>query len=354
MEQGDVMENDNLIVGLPAGSLADPSRGGNLINLLKSAGFPARGYEKGGPSTFPIMPYLVGWDGRPQEFGAQLGLGEIDIAIGGDDWIRERVLEFKYEFNQDIAPRKILSLERGSVSIVIIARPPGAASCETWLTDLLARNRLVTMVSEMPYVALEWFQAKSAALGFGESHAAFSVQKFKTPPRIASGIVIYETWGKTEAKVKNGSVDFGLEITQTGSAIQNYGLRIVDEIMSSETGIWANPRIRQNPAKYDLARMFLLNLYGSIFAENKVLVFFNAKKEYVPRLLDYLRDNQLFGDEPTMNEGANFTEFSVQMDTQSTTLPLARARFELAMLGATHIETIPLESCIPGLDAVDF
>ncbi|MCX5757256.1 MAG: hypothetical protein NTU83_01860 [Candidatus Hydrogenedentes bacterium] len=343
-----------MIVGLPAGSLADPSRGGNLINLLKSAGFPARGYDKGGPSTFPITPFLVGWDGRPKEFGAQLGIGEIDIAIAGDDWIRERVLEFKYEFNQDIVPRKILSLQRGGVSIVIIARQAETASCDVWLTDMLSCNPLVTMVSEMPYVALEWFLAKGKALGFGESHAAFSVQKFKTPPRIPSGIVIYETWGKTEAKVKNGSVDFGLEITQTGSAIQNYGLRIVDEIMSSETGIWANSCIKENPVKYDLARMFLLNLYGSIFAENKVLVFFNAKKEDVPRVLEYLRDNQLFGDEPTMNEGANFTEFSVQMDTQSTRLPLARARFDLATLGATHIETIPLESCIPGLNVLDF
>lgn len=348
------MNNDALIVGLPAGSLADPSRGGNLINLLKSAGFPTRGYEKGGPSTFPITPFLFGWDGRPQEFGSQLGLGEIDIAIGGDDWIRERVLEFRYEFQQDIAPRKVLSLQRGGVNIVIIARATDTVACDAWMAEMLSTHPLVTMVSEMPYVALEWFQNKSRALGFGESHGAFSVQKFKTPPRIDKGIVIYETWGKTEAKVKNESVDFGLEITQTGSAIQNYGLRIMDEIMSSETGIWANPGIVKGSPKYDLARMFLLNLYGSIFAENKVLVFFNAQRENVPQLLDYLRKNRLFGDEPTMNQGANFTEFSVQMDTQSKTLPLARARFELATLGATHIETIPLESCIPGLDAIDF
>jgi len=32
-------------------------------------------------------PFLVGWDGRPQEFGAQLGLGEVDVAIAGDDWV---------------------------------------------------------------------------------------------------------------------------------------------------------------------------------------------------------------------------------------------------------------------------
>ncbi len=347
------MSDERLIIGLPAGSLADPNRGGSLIELLKNAGFPTRGYDKGGPSTFPVTSFLVGWDGRPQEFGSQLAVGEVDLAIGGDDWVRERMLEFKYEYSETIELKKVLSLERGSVRIVIIANSI-TGSCEEWLKSLLSKKKLVSMVSEMPYIALEWFQSKAKALGFGESHSQFSVQKFKTPPRIDSGIVIYETWGKTEAKVTNGSVDFGLEITQTGSAIANYGLQIIDEIMPSEAGIWINPAIAENPAKYDLARMFVLNLYGSIFAENKVLLVFNGRTNDVPKLMNYLRDNRLFGDEPTIKEGTNFTEFTIKLDTMNKTLPLAKARYDLAALGATHIETIPLDSSIPGLDVLDF
>lgn len=346
------MSEERLIVGLPAGSLADASRGGNLISLLKNAGFSTKGYDQGGPSTFPITTFLMGWDGRPQEFGAQLALDEVDVAISGDDWVRERTLEFKYEYHRDIALRKVLSLQRGQVRIVIISNPGGAGSCDEWLKDLLARKPLITMVSEMPYIALEWFKSKAQHLGFGESHQAFSVQKFKTPPRIDKGIVIYESWGKTEAKVVNGSVDLGLEITQTGSAIRNYGLQIMDEIMKSEAGIWIRPSIHDNPAKLSLAEMFVLNLYGSIYAENKVLMFFNTKKEDVPKILAYLEKNRLFADEPTMNEGVHFTEFSVQISTSSSELPLAKARYELAKLGATHIETVPLESSIPGLSVV--
>jgi ATP phosphoribosyltransferase len=124
--------------------------------------------------------------------------------------------------------------------------------------------------------------------------------------------------------------------------------------MRSETGIWINPAIRVKPEKYDLAKMFLLNLYGSIYAENKVLIFFNVQKDRVEAVLDYLRSNRLFGDEPTMNEGANYTEFSIQMDTKATELPLAKVRYELAKLGATYLETVPLDSCIPGLDAIAF
>jgi len=124
--------------------------------------------------------------------------------------------------------------------------------------------------------------------------------------------------------------------------------------MHSETGIWADPRIKDDPVKYDIARMFLLNLYGAIFAENKVLLLFNAHKENVPAILEYLSANRLFGDEPTINEGVNFTEFSVQMDLDNPELPVARVRYELAKVGATHIETVPIESSIPSFDAIDF
>ena len=346
------MTTPTLKIGLPAGSLADPNRGGSLIALLKHAGFPTKGYDKGGPSSFTLTPFLVGWDGRPQEFGAQLALGEVDIAIGGDDWIRERSLEYEYEYGTILKLKKVLSLQRGEVRLVIIADTK-VESCDAWLKELLAKNPLVSAVSEMPYLALEWFQTKATALGFAESHKAFSVQKYKTPPRNETGIVIYESWGKTETKVKQGAVDFGLEITQSGNAIANYGLHIVDEVMQSEAGIWANPALLTDPAKLDLARMFLLNLYGSIYAENKVLLTFNAKKGDVDRLLIYLREHRLFGDEPTMKEGVHFTEFTIKLDTTNTVLPIAKARFELAKLGATHIETIPLESSIPGLNVID-
>ena len=124
--------------------------------------------------------------------------------------------------------------------------------------------------------------------------------------------------------------------------------------MKSEAGIWVNPALRENSDKLDLARMFLLNLYGSIYAENKVLLTFNARKDDVDKLLTYLRDNRLFGDEPTMKEGIHFTEFTIKLDATNRELPIAKARYELAKLGATHIETIPLESSIPGLDAIAF
>ena len=265
------------------------------------------------------------------------------------------MLEYHYEYDEELRLEKVLSLRRGAVRVITVTPPHGSdQSFDEWLRQLLETKPLVTMVTEMPYLALDWFRKKIRALGFADSHGGYAVQKYRTPPTIENGLLLYESWGKTEAKILHGGVDFGLEITQTGSAIRSYGLQAGEEIMRSEAGVWAAPHLREHEEKYELARMFVLNLYGALFAENKVLMFFNTKKEKVGDILDYLRDHNLFGDEPTMNEGAIFTEFSVQMSTLDPDLPLAKVRYDLARLGATHIETVPLDSCIPGLDAIAF
>jgi len=235
------MKNEMLTIGMPAGSLADANRGGNLIQLLENAGFRTTGYDSGGPTKFPFMQYFYGWDGRPQEFGSQLGIHELDVAIAGDDWIKERQLEMKFEYNTEINLEKVLSLKRGHVKIVGIADVKEETDINGFIKKLCRDKEVITIVAEMPYMALEWIRNKLKETGLSEEYADFSVQKYKTPSKIKKGVLVYETWGKTESKVKNGGADVGIEITQTGSAIRNYGLKIIDTIMESETSIWINP-----------------------------------------------------------------------------------------------------------------
>ena len=238
------MNNNTLIIGMPAGSLANPQRGGNLIQLLEDAGFKTRGYESGGPTKFTTANYIFGWDGRPQEFGSQLGINELDVAIGGDDWINERLIELKLEYNTTVKLEKILSLNRGNVKLVGITNDTEKRNIRDYLTYLCRKKDIISVAAEMPYLALDWVQSRLKEIGKFEDYTEFSVQKYKTPSKIKKGILIYETWGKTEAKVKNGGVDLALEITQSGSAIRNYGLHIADTALESETGIWINPIIK--------------------------------------------------------------------------------------------------------------
>ena len=343
-----------LKIGMPAGSLADPNRGGNLVNLLTNSGFNVSGYAQGGPTKFTTVNYLFGWDGRPQEFGAQLEINEIDVAIAGDDWISERVLEMKLEYGTEVHLERVLALNRGSVRLVGIVDSNDFNTVEDFLKNLCSQQKLITVVSEMPYMALNWLRTKLDAIGLLDRFQSFSVQKYKTPSKIESGIVIYETWGKTEAKIKNGGADIGLEITQSGSAIKNYGLKIIDTVMHSQTSIWMNPAVKNDAAKLELLNMFLLNLYGSINAENKMMLLFNVSNKNANAIERYLSEKNLFADEPTVSVGKEFTVFNVQIDAGNVNEPLAKVRYELAKLGATSINTLPVQSSIPSIHVINY
>jgi len=342
-----------LKIGMPAGSLADPNRGGNLVNLLANSGFSMSGYAQGGPTKFTSVNYLFGWDGRPQEFGAQLEINEIDVAIAGDDWIKERMLEMKLEYGTEVNLERILALNRGGVKLVGIVDSNKFDTVEDFLKNLCAKKQLITAVSEMPYMALDWLRTKLDAIDLLDKFQEFSVQKYKTPSKIKSGIVIYETWGKTEAKIKNGGADIGLEITQSGSAIKNYDLKIIDTIMHSQTSVWINPAVRKDAVKHELLNMFLLNLYGSINAENKMLIMFNVSNKNVDGIDRYLCEKNLFADEPTVSVGKEFSVYNIQIDAGNINEPLAKVRYELAKLGATSINTLPVQSSIPSIKVIN-
>jgi ATP phosphoribosyltransferase len=338
---------------MPAGSLANPGRGGNLIQLLEEAGFKTRGYESGGPSGFSTVNFLFGWDGRPQEFGSQLSVGELDVAIAGDDWIKERILELELEYKTGLNLEKVLSLNRGGVRLVGITNEPDFQTTEDYLLHLCKTKDIITVVSEMPYLALNWIQNSLRKIDKYEEFAEFSVQKYKTPSRIEKGVLIYETWGKTEAKIKNGGADLGLEITQSGSAIRNYGLTITETIIESETGIYINPELKKNKEKLELLKMFLLNLYGVVNAENKVMILFNVPNNKVDDVEKYLSDNLLYADEPTKTIGNQFTVFNIQVNKNNKKQSLAVVRYELAKLGAANIDTIPVNSSIQNIDVLE-
>jgi ATP phosphoribosyltransferase len=346
------MNPTQLKIGMPAGSLANATRGGGLVDLLASAGFKTSGYDKGGPTKFTTNNLLFGWDGRPQEFGSQLELGELDVAIAGDDWIQERTLEMKLEYGVDVRLQRLMALNRGEVQLVGITANPALPTTEAFLRDLAARKPLVKVAAEMPYLALDWIRRKLAAAGLADRFPEYAVQKYETPPRIQEGVLVYESWGKTESKVKHGAVDLALEITQTGSAIKSYGLTIVETVLRSQTAVYASPATWDDPAKRELLEMFLLNLHGALRAENRVLVVFNVPNTRAAEVERYLADQKLFGDEPTVTRGKEYTEYSIEVEDDDAERPLALVRYSLARLGARSIDTVPLISSISSLKAV--
>jgi ATP phosphoribosyltransferase len=57
------------------------------------------------------------------------------------------------------------------------------------------------------------------------------------------------SWGATEAKVVSGLADAVVEVTETGSTIKAHGLRIIHELMQTNTQLITNRRAWEDPPK---------------------------------------------------------------------------------------------------------
>ena len=83
-----------------------------------------------------------------------------------------------------------------------------------------------------------------------------------------------------------------------------------------------------------------------------MMVMFNISNNNMKEIDRYLREKNLFADEPTVNVGENFTEYNIQIDAGNKNEPLAKVRYELAKRGATSINTLPVQSSIPSLKVI--
>ncbi|MCG6897994.1 MAG: ATP phosphoribosyltransferase [Thiocapsa sp.] len=99
------------------------------------------------------------------------------------------------------------------------------------------------------------------------------------------------SWGATEAKVVEGLVDAVVEITETGSTIRAHGLRIVDDLLVTETRLIANPAAMEDAARRAKIEQVALMLQAALRARHKVALKCNVpadRLDAVARLLPSL------------------------------------------------------------------
>jgi ATP phosphoribosyltransferase len=87
------------------------------------------------------------------------------------------------------------------------------------------------------------------------------------------------SWGATEAKVVEGLVDAAVEITETGSTIRAHGLRIVEDLLYTETRLIAHPAALQDPWKKAKIDQVALMLQAALTARHKVALKLNVATE---------------------------------------------------------------------------
>lgn len=307
------MKNQILKIGIPNGSLVNPRRS-KLPELLERARIYIKNIGTNAPPEVTNIPWLEAVVGRPQELPAMAYEGLIDVFFCGDDWAKEWALRGKNN-------ERVLGLETGIVDLVVAEKEK-------------RQKNLFEVASEYPFIARKYYSTKTKQeipiIDFGE----------KSP--IKEGIVIYRSVGETESKAFYDWVDAIVESTQSGATIKNFGLKVMEKIMSSEASFYASLKFINDPWKCKKATRIMRMLKGAMNAYGRDLVVFNVPNEKLPMVLDYIRANSLFGDEESVVPGNKVSEITLQLYTKSPSRPLIDIIGDLVDRGATSIEGIPL------------
>ncbi len=235
-----------LKIGLPKGSLEQATielfaKSGWRIKLSSRNYFPEVDDEELSCSIC-----------RPQEMSRYVEQGVLDAGITGRDWTMEN--------NSDVVVVEDLIYSKVSKKPTrwVIAVPGDSAIHK--LEDLDGKKISTELVNY--------------------------TQRFFAERNIKVDIEF--SWGATEAKVVSGLADAIVEVTETESTIRAHGLRIIHEMMSSNTQLIANRAAWEDPWKREKIQNIAMLLQGALRADKIVGLKMNVPGDKLDSLIAIL------------------------------------------------------------------
>ena len=101
-------------------------------------------------------------------------------------------------------------------------------------------------------------------------------------------VAVEFSWGATEAKVVSGLADAVVEVTETGSTIKAHGLRIIHELMRTNTQLIANHTAWADPTKREKIEQIALLLKGALLGDKMVGIKMNVPQDRLPSVISLL------------------------------------------------------------------
>ncbi|MBB1073045.1 ATP phosphoribosyltransferase [Rhodoferax sp. 4810] len=235
-----------LKLGIPKGSLEEAT-----LALFAQAGWRIITHSR---NYYPSIndPNIRCSLVRAQEMARYVAHGILDVGLTGLDWILETEAEIEtvcsltYSKSSNQPSRWVLAVPEDS-SIRSIADLAGKKIA----TELVGFTRR--------YLAMHGIDAQ-----------------------------IEFSWGATEAKVVEGLVDAIVEITETGSTIRAHGLRIVEELLVTETRLIANKTALNDPTRRAKIDQIALMLQAALTARRKVALKCNIAADRLDDLVALL------------------------------------------------------------------
>ena len=237
---------ERLKLGIPKGSLQDAT-----IALFRHSGWKI---NVNGRSYFPEIndESIECAICRAQEMSRYVESGTLDAGLTGIDWIYEN--ESDVHIVEDLIYSKVSQRPARWVLAV-----PYDSDIKT-LEDLAGRK----IATEMVHFTRKYFSDRGV-----EVSVEFS-------------------WGATEAKVVSGLADAIVEVTETGSTIKAHGLKIIHELLQTNTKLIANHQAWANPEKREKIEQIALLVKGALQAEKMVGLKMNVPKEALQSVVNIL------------------------------------------------------------------
>ena len=235
-----------LKVGIPKGSLENAT-----IELFRKSGWRISVSSR---SYFPVVDddeircILV----RAQEMSRFVEMGTLDVGLTGKDWV----------------------LENGSDVVVVqdLVYSKTSASPARWV---------LVVAEDSPIHRLKDLEGKkifTELVNFTKKY--FADRKIK--------VDVEFSWGATEGKVIEGLCDAIVEVTETGGTLRANKLRIVEELLETNTQLIANRESYQDPWKKEKIEQVSLLLQGALRAEGMVGLKMNVSANDLKSLVEIL------------------------------------------------------------------
>ncbi len=236
----------NLKLGIPKGSLQDAT-----IALFKRSGWKI---NVNGRSYFPEIndPSIDCAICRAQEMSRYVQSGTLDAGLTGKDWIAENASDIHV----------VCDLVYSKVS----ARPARWVLAVPYDSDIKSLEDLKgrKIATELVAFTRRYFQDRDI------------------------DVDIEFSWGATEAKVVSGLADAVVEVTETESTIKAHGLRIIHELMQTNTQLIVNHDAWQDPLKREKIEQIALLLKGALKGDKMVGLKMNVPQGRLDAIVETL------------------------------------------------------------------
>ncbi|MGO9566527.1 MAG: ATP phosphoribosyltransferase, partial [Desulfomonilaceae bacterium] len=233
------MSKEALKLVIPKGSLEQAT-----IDLFRRAGWNINVSPR---SYFPTVDddEIVMARLRAQEISRYVEAGTFDAGLTGKDWILENESDVKVI--DDLVYSKVSQNPARWVLAV-------DAESDYHVPEDLDGKRIAT---ELVGFTRKFFRERNI-----EVEVEFS-------------------WGSTEAKVNEGVVDAIVDVTETGSTLRANGLRIIHNLLTTNTQLIANRRAFEDPFKREKVEQIHLLLQAALEARKMVGLKMNVPKAHL-------------------------------------------------------------------------